>query len=49
MEYDMRNTPVEVSEHNHADLSSVQQALIEAQKEILELQSQIQWLERSYE
>jgi len=49
MEYDMRKTPVETSEQNHADLSAVQQELIEAQKEILDLQSQIQWLERSYE
>jgi hypothetical protein len=49
MEYEMRNTPVEAVEHNHADLSVVQQELLDAQKEILELQSQIQWLERSYE
>jgi hypothetical protein len=49
MEHDMRKTPVETSEQNHADLSAVQQELIEAQKEILDLQSQIQWLERSYE
>lgn len=49
MEYDMRNTPVETSEQNHADLLAVQQELLAAQKEILDLQSQIQWLERSYE
>jgi len=45
----MRKTPVDTSEQNHADLSAVQQELIEAQKEIIDLQSQIKWLERSYE
>jgi hypothetical protein len=49
MEYDMKKTAIETSEQNHADLSVVQQELLEAQKEILDLQSQIQWLERSYE
>jgi hypothetical protein len=49
MENDMRKTPVEISEQNHADISVVQQELIEAKKEILDLQSKIQWLERSYE
>jgi hypothetical protein len=49
MEYDMRKTPIEASEQNHTDISTVQLELMEAQKEILELQSQIQWLERSYE
>ena len=49
MEYDMRKTPIETSEQNHTDISAVQLELMEAQKEILELQSQIQWLERSYE
>jgi hypothetical protein len=49
MEYDIKKTPIEAVEQNHADFSAVQQELIEAQKEILELQSQIQWLERSYE
>ena len=44
----MRKTPIEASEQ-HTDISAIQLELMEAQKEILELQSQIQWLERSYE
>ena len=45
----MRKTPIEASEQNHTEISTVQLELMEAQKEILELQSKIQWLERSYE
>ena len=45
----MRSTSVETVEQNHTELSAVQQELLDAQKEISELQLQIQWLERSYE
>jgi hypothetical protein len=49
MEHNMRNNTVEASDQSHVEIDVVQQALVNAQKEILELQSQIQWLERSYE
>jgi len=39
----------EVTEENKAEDLSLEQQLLDAQKEIDDLKSQIMWLERSYE
>ncbi len=49
MEYVESSVLSQSSAQDQMDFARMQQQLVEANKEIADLQSQIQWLERSYE